>query len=131
MFERLFDLDLRLTFDPRSLEKYRQRSKIMSSEYDIDIRGTLEDCSLVLLCQTSTDRDLQLWIPLLLWCEETQLSVEAIIRILTDRACVEDDEIGIFSVASGHIASSIKRPRDPLRIMGIHLAAQGLDHVST
>jgi hypothetical protein len=54
---------------------------------------------------------------------------EALIRLLADRARVEDEHVRLVLVDGLAEAKRLEHALDPLRIVGVHLAAEGRDVV--
>src|SRR5205814_169647 len=55
---------------------------------------------------------------------------EALVRLLADRAGVEDDHVGVGLPMRLPQAERLEQPFDPLRIVGVHLTPEGRDVVA-
>ena len=55
---------------------------------------------------------------------------QAVVGLLADRARVEDEEIGVVGRAGLAEAERFEEALDPLGIVHVHLAAEGLDVVA-
>ena len=99
-------------------------------EGDVDARVELEDALALCLGVAAADRDHALRI-LALACERVaEVGGELRVGLLTDRARVEDDDIGLVCARGLAQAELLEQPLDPLRVVGVHLAAERRDVVA-
>ena len=100
----------------------------MGSEYDVHpwILFFYSIYYVLLLHHASTYADSKI-IPLLhlLLFKLPQCSEKTLVRIVSDTASIEYNNIGIFSVLRLHITSFQEHSRNGFRVMLVHLAATG------
>src|SRR5215203_5637896 len=99
-------------------------------ERDVDEWVELEQTLALRLRVAPTDGDQLLGIALLQRSRLGETRGEALIRLLPDRAGVEDEDVGgLLGVALPH-SQLLEHALDALRIVRIHLAAEGGDVVA-
>src|SRR5690606_3743834 len=84
----------------------------------------------VLLGRTAADDQQSLRVGVLELLEMAQSSVEAVVGVLTDRAGVDEDNIGGFHIVGGSHAVELEQPGDALGVVLVHLTAESPDQVS-
>ncbi len=108
------------------LSEMRDRSR---PERDIDGGVQLEDPLALGLGVTAAHGDHAVG-PLALACGcLAQVSGELRVRLLADRAGVEDDHVRLVGGRRLAEPELLEHPLDPLRVMGVHLASEGRDEV--
>ena len=122
--ERLEDLHLGAAVVPGPLQQHRQRADVVGAEDHVDPRRLPHDLAAVLLGQAAADRDLHAGVGVLDRAQVPEVAVEAVVRVLPYRAGVEDDHVGVAAVGA-HVAGRLEQTADPLRVVHVHLAAEG------
>ncbi len=94
-------------------------------ERHVHEREALEDLLLDRLRPASADPDHRVRRPPLERVGLAQMRDEALIRLLADRARVEQDQIGLAALRSLAVAKRLEHALHPLRVVLVHLAAEG------
>ena len=100
------------------------------AEGDVDVGIELEDPLALSLGEAAADGDHALGITSLACRCVAEISRELRVGLLADRACVEDDHVGLLGARSLAEAELLEHSLDPLRIVGVHLAPEGRDVVA-
>jgi len=107
----------------------------VGAEDDVDPGGSADDGLAVLLGQAAAHGDLHLRVAQLGWAELAEVAVELVVRVLPDRAGVEDDDIGhlgpILHRGDIDIPSAFEHAAEPLRVVDVHLAPEGADLIAS
>src|SRR5439155_5564001 len=85
---------------------------------------------LVFLPATTAARDAKLRPPFLRLLELAERSVQPVVGVLADRASIEHDQVGAVRIGRARVALRLQEPCDPLRVVLVHLAAEGTDEIS-
>ncbi len=111
-----------------------QRRKLvitLRADHEIDYARALDDLLSLGLRHAASDRDHGVEaarIPLLLQrAHPAKLGIDLLGGLLADMAGVENDEIGIGRIVGRRVAMTGERLRHALGVVGVHLAAEGLD----
>ena len=126
--ERLqcFDnLDFGCTVVARALQQRGKRTHVVGSKDNVNIRRLRKNRRLVFLRQASTHRNLHARALPLQRCQMPQSAIELVVRVLADRASIDDHHIGQDTGICLQIPGGFKRARHSLRVVNIHLAAKG------
>src|SRR5262249_22676968 len=99
------------------------------SKGDVDIRIELEQALALRLRVAAADRDHLLRIARLQGLRLRKVRREALIRLLANRAGVEDDHVGLVLGRRLAEPELLEHALDPLRVVSVHLAAKGSDVV--
>jgi hypothetical protein len=99
-------------------------------EGDVDERIKLKKALALCLGVAAANRNHLVAVALLERAGLSDVRGEALIRLLADRAGVEDEHVGL--VLRNRLAEPelLEHPLDPLRVMGVHLAPEGGDVVT-
>ena len=114
----------RLAAGPEPLAEVGNRPR---PEGDIDERIPLEDPLPLSLGIAAADRDHPPGVAILQRLGLRQVRGEALVGLLPDRAGIEDDDVGILLRDRLPQPEGLEHALDPLRIVGVHLAAEGRD----
>ena len=109
------------------LAKVRDRA---GPERDVDLRIELEDALPLGLGVTATDRDDELGVLALARAGITEVGRELGVRLLADRARVENEHVGLLLRRRLAQSERLEHALDPLRVVGVHLAAERGDVVA-
>jgi len=103
----------------------------LRADHDIDGRGAGHDLTPFGLGDAASDGDdcvEALAPPVLLGqAHAPELRIDLLRRLLPDVAGVEDDEVGLRRILGQRVALPFERLGHALGIVGVHLAAEGLD----
>ena len=99
----------------------------MGAENGVDMRCTLEQQLTVLLGEAAADRDLQPGAPLPDRLQLAEVPVQLVVRVLTDAAGVEHDDVGLFQVLCAGHAVCREHGGDAFGVVLVHLAPEGTD----
>src|SRR5207249_1745304 len=99
------------------------------SERDVDVRIELEQPFPLCLGVASADRDHLVGVAALQRCGLRQVRRELLIRLLANRARVEDENIGLVPCDSLAEPELLEHALDPLAVVSVHLAAERRDVV--
>ena len=127
--ERLEDLELGVAVVTRTLEQRRQRPHVVRAEDDIDPRRLLLDRVLIHLSHAAAHGDLHALVLVLATLQVPERAVELARGVVTDRAGVDDDDVGLRTGSGGDVAGGLERSGEPLGIVDVHLAAEGAHFV--
>ena len=111
-------------------EQVEQLGQGVGADHDVDPRGALADRRAVHLGEAPRDHDPHPRVPLLQRPEVPEIAVQAVVRLLADRARVEHDDRGVRSVLGRDVAVRGEQPGDPLRVVLVHLAPEGAEEVA-
>ncbi len=103
----------------------------MGAEDDVHPGRLLHDEIAVLLGHAATDCDLHAGVRILDGAHVAEVSVEAVVRVLSYCAGVEHHDVGVLRRAvtlGGNHASFVEETADPFGVVHVHLAPVG-DHV--
>ena len=114
-----------------ALEEGWQCRHIVGAEDGIHPRCVVKDSVLILLRKATAHGNLHAWVVLLRLLQCAQRAVQALVGVFADCARIKDDEIRLRGLVCGRVASFLKQARDALRIVHIHLAAEGSDFIGT
>ncbi len=102
----------------------------MGPKHHIDPRSTSHDGVAVLLSETAPDRDLHARVCVFGWFELPQIPVEFVVGVLAYCARVEYNEVGVAGTCRRlDVACGLQQPRDPFRIVHVHLTPVGANVV--
>src|SRR5690606_26340147 len=90
-----------------------------------------DDLAAVLLRQAAADRDLHAGAGVLHRAQVPEVAVEAVVRVLADRARVEDDDICGTALGCALVPRILQQTGQALGVVHVHLAAVGSHLVST
>ena len=102
---------------------------VVGAEHRVDVWRPLPDELAVLLGQTTTHRDLHARSPRLERLQMTEMAVELVVGVLADAAGVEQDDVGVLDVVGRLHALALEEPREPLRVVRVHLAPERANQV--
>src|SRR5581483_11013642 len=111
---------------PQQLEQPGQR---VGTDDHVDPRRSRLDLAPVLLREAASHHDAQARVALLERAEVAEVAVQAVVRILPNRACVEDHDLGLGRVVGRAVAIGLQQTRNPLRVVLVHLAPEGAKQV--
>ena len=97
------------------------------AEGDVDERELAEDLLLDRLRPAAPDADQPLGVAPLEHLGLVQVRDEAVVRLLADRARVEQDQVGIGALGHLAVAERVEHPLHPLGVVLVHLAPEGGD----
>ena len=101
----------------------------MSAKHHVNPRGFFDNQVTIFLGQTTTNCDLEVRVLLLFGKEGSEVSIELVIRVLTDGAGVEDHNIRLPGFTR-QVTSVFKQTRNALRVVSVHLTAVGSNLVA-
>ena len=101
----------------------------MGPDDDIHPWGAALDLAAILLRETARDHDLERGVAILDRLEVPQVPVQLVVRVLTDRACVQHHHAGTLDVVRRGHAVGRQQAGDALRVMLVHLTSEGADQV--
>ena len=87
------------------------------------------DLAPVLLRETSAHDDPEPRMGELRWFQVSEVAVELVVGVLTDRAGVEHHDTRVGDIVGPRHTVGVEQPGDALRVMLVHLAAEGADQV--
>ncbi len=87
---------------------------IVGSEDNVDPRRPLANDLFVLLGRASTDGDAHVRVLLLVGLQRPEISVEALVGVLSDRARVQDNDLGLSRAARTGHPIGFEKTRYPL-----------------
>jgi hypothetical protein len=111
---------------PQELE---QSGQGMGSDDHVDPRRSLLDLAPVLLGEAPRHHDPQARVRLLQRPEMSQVAVQPIVGVLSHRARVQHDHLGVGSLLRSDEAVGLEETGDPLGVVLVHLAPEGADQV--
>ncbi len=100
------------------------------TEGDVDERVQLEDALALGLRIAAADRDHPLGVPVLERLRVAEVGRETLVRLLPDRAGVEDEDVGAVRRIGLPEPKLLEHALDALRVVRVHLAAEGGDVVA-
>ena len=107
------------------VEQIENAVGVVGAEHHIDPVGPCPHQVLVLLGGAPSNGDAHAWAALLCRFQQTEVAVQLLVGVVADRARVENDQIGVLgAIDPGHTVG-VEEPGDPLRIVVVHLAAEG------
>ena len=112
------------------LEQARQRPHVVSTEDHIDPRRLLQNGVLVLLGEASAHGDLHALMLALHRGEVAQVAVELVVGVLSDRAGINHDDVGLRAIR-GDVTGRLERPAEAFGVMHVHLATKGAHLIGT
>jgi hypothetical protein len=115
-----------LSSRPDPLAEVRDRAR---AEGDVDLRVELEDPLLLGLGVAAADRDHEVGVAPLARAGVAEVRGELRVRLLSDRARVEDEHVGVLLPWRLTEPERLQHALDPLRVVGVHLAAERRDVV--
>jgi hypothetical protein len=111
-------------------DEHRQHLDSLGADDQVDHVGALEEPASLLLRHASRDRDDgSLAADPFEALEIPQPRVQLVLGLLSNAAGVDDHHVGIRLVAGPVVSRRLEKPRHPLRVVDVHLAAVGLDEV--
>ena len=108
------------------LAEMRDRAR---AERDVDLRIEREDAVALRLREAAADGDDRVGVRSLARAGVAEIRGELRVGLLPDRARVEDDDVRLLRARSLAEAELLEHALDPLRIVGVHLAAERRDGV--
>ena len=116
--------------DASGADPFAEMRDRAGSEGDVDLRVALEDPLPLRLRIAAADGDDELRVLTLPRARDTQVRGQLRVRLLADRAGVEDEHVGVL--LRGRLAQPerLEHALDPLGVVGVHLAAEGRDVVA-
>src|SRR5579883_781852 len=112
---------------PEPVAEVRDRA---GPEGDVDAREELEDALALRLRVAAADRDHPLGVLALAREGSAEVGGEPRVGLLADRARVEDDDVRLLGPRRLAEPELLEQALDPLRVVGVHLAAEGRDPVA-
>ena len=100
------------------------------AERHVDERVELEDLLALRLGVAAADGDDAARVAVLQRLGVAEVGREPGVRLLANRAGVEDEDVGVVLGRRLAQAELLEQPLDPLRVVSVHLAAEGADVVS-
>ena len=94
-------------------------------ERDVDLRVEVEDALLLRLGEAAADGDHEVGILPLAGTGVAQIRGQLGVRLLADRAGVEDDDVGVFLGGRLPETERLEHPLDALGVVAVHLTAEG------
>src|SRR5450830_1098458 len=114
--------------DACCVDHFRQAVQGLRAEYHIDIRRAVADRSAFLAGYATTDGDHHLRVGQFQFAPAAQLRVHTVLGPLTNRAGVEQDDVGIFGAGSDFQGLVFAQQIDHARaVVLVHLATVGFD----
>ena len=117
----------RLAACAEPLREVRDRA---GAKRDVDVGVEIEEPLSLSLCVASPDRDHLVGIGDLQHPRLAEVHGEALIRLLADRAGVEDDDVSLFLRGRLPQSELLEHALDPLRVVSVHLAPESSDVVA-
>ena len=111
-------------------EKLGELVDLAGSERDVDKRKAREHFILDRLRPAAADTDDAVGILALQPLGVAEVSDEPIVGLLSDRARVEEDEVGVVLALGLGVAERLEHALHPLRVVRVHLAAERRDVVA-
>src|SRR6185437_7610253 len=122
------DVHLRGAGGAARLDQLRQTVQGLRAEHHVHIWRALDDCRAFLRCDATADADQQLRPGLLQFLPAAQLREHLVLRLLADRAGVDQDHVGVAFVPrqlqTVRIGQHVGHAR---AVVFVHLAAVGFD----
>ena len=109
------------------LAEVRDRAR---AERDVDLRVELEDPLALRLGVAAADGDHAVRVAPLARGRLAEVRGELRVRLLADRAGVEDDDVGLVGARRLAEAELLEHALDPLRVVRVHLAAERRDVIA-
>jgi len=100
------------------------------TEGDVDVRVERKEPLALRLCVAAADGDELLRVAILDCARLREMRREALVRLLADRAGVEDEHVSLGLRGRLAEAEVLEHALDPLRVVGVHLAAERRDVVA-
>jgi hypothetical protein len=94
----------------------------VGAEHHVDPGRSLHDRVAVLLGQAAADGDLHAGMAVLDGPQVAEVSVQAVVGVLPDRARVEDDDVGRVALVGAGVAGVLEEPGEPFGVVHVHLA---------
>ena len=131
LLEGVNNLNLRFVIVTGTLEQRGQRRHVVGAKDGINPRRVAQHGVLILLREATSHGNLHTGVVFLRLLQVAQRAVEALIGVLTHGARVEHDEVRLLFLRGGNIASLFEQARDALRVVDVHLAAEGSHFIGT
>src|SRR5262249_20224474 len=96
---------------------------------EVDVGRPLEDRRALLLRDAAAHAEDEARLARLQAPEAPELREDLLLRLLPDRARVEENDVGFIDAARAPVAVPLERPRHLVGIEDVHLAAPGFDEV--
>ena len=128
-FEGFEQFCLRLVVVAGTLQQRRQGTNVVGTEHDVNPGCLLNDGVLVLLRQAAAHSDLHALVATLDRCELAEMTVQAVGRVFTDRAGVENNQVGLSAFLSANVAVSLQQAGHSFGVVHVHLAAESTHFV--
>ena len=125
-----FELEVPLGGQRVAGQELREPVDLSGTERNVDERKTVEHFLFDRLGPASADAHDAIGPLGLQPLGLAQVSKEPIVRVLADRTGVEEDQVGVGAPRRLAVADRLEHPFHPLRVVGVHLAAEGRDVVS-
>ncbi len=119
-----FELEVPLGRQRLAGQELGQLVHLTRPERHIHVREALEHLLLDRLRPASADPDHRVRRPALERVRLAQMRDEAVIRLLPDRARVEQDQIGLSALRRLAVSKRLEHALHPLRVVLVHLAAE-------
>ena len=101
----------------------------MGTEHDVNPGCLLDNGVLVFLRQAATHSNLHALVAALDRCKLAEVTVQAVGRVFTDRAGVENNQVGLGAFLSANVAVSLQQAGHSFGVVHVHLAAESAHFV--
>ncbi len=109
-------------------DQFRQAMQRLRTEYQIDEGRARDDGRALLAGDATADTDDEIGIELLQVTHPAEVMEHLFLSLLTHRAGVEQDHVGVFRrIGRGHAFGRIEHVGHLVRVVFVHLAAEGFD----
>ncbi len=115
------------TFVPRRCQQFRHTGELTGSHDDVYMGSAPEDVFLILLRHATEHTDSDLGLVLLDPLDPSQSAVDLVLGVLSDRAGIIKDGIGLLDVVRQLVTLLAQLGDHELAVQQVHLAAHRLD----
>jgi hypothetical protein len=112
---------------PRRVHHRRHQAQVVGAEDEVHLAEATQDPVALLLRHAARHPEDPSGAVGLPAAQQAELAVEAMLRLLADRAGVEDQEVGVVQVGRRPVAGMVEEVRHLLRVVDVHLAAVRAD----
>jgi hypothetical protein len=124
------ELEEALRGDAVTRQELGELRHLSRAERDVDERELLEHLVLQRLRPAAADADHGVRLLGLEALRLAQVADQPVVRLLADRAGVEEDQVGVVAVLGLAVAERLEHALHPLRVVLVHLAPEGGDVVA-
>ena len=115
----------------RAAGELGQVDQVLGPEHEVEGREAAQQRVALLLGDAAADADQEPRLGALALEHPAQLGVELVLRLLPDRARVDDDQVGRLGLVGAVPAVVMQQVRHLLGVVLVHLAAEALDVKAT